>query len=296
MIEKFLDAVREKDILQHKYLETSLSCLEVEDKATFCKIITYFLCIDGYDIEKLAEAYLMMVNDVRSETKYFLENGKYRNSTYEEVKSNVYFNDNYMEQYMLGLVLSDYIWQNHLLITKWLKNQFIQIDTKGKYLEIGPGFGLYFLLAIENTNFTEYRAVDLSPKSVEEARKFVEYFCRGKKNWSIVCEDFFSYKGNEKFDCIVMGEVLEHVENPERMLRKIHSLLNVGGISYISTVINAPAIDHIYLFSSVEDVLRITEKSGFVVEEYLCTTENNVPLEKAIKQKRAITIIMKLRG
>ena len=40
----------------------------------------------------------------------------------------------------------------------------------------------------------------------------------------------------------------------------------------------------------------MTEKSGFVVEEYLCTTENNVPLEKAIKQKRAVTIIMKLRG
>lgn len=116
-----------------------------------------------------------------------------------------------------------------------------------------------------------------------------------QKQWAIVCEDFFSYKDDEKFDCIVMGEVLEHVEEPERMLRKIRTLLKEDGISYISTVINAPAIDHIYLFSSVDEVLHMVEKCGFVVEEYLCTTENGVPLEKALKQKRGITIILKLR-
>lgn len=91
-----------------------------------------------------------------------------------------------------------------------------------------------------------------------------------------------------------MGEVLEHVEKPHEMLHKIHSLLNKTGVAFVSTVINAPAVDHIYHFSTVEEVLEMSRQCGFMVEEYLCTTENNVPIEKAIKQKRSITIIMKL--
>lgn len=67
-----------------------------------------------------------------------------------------------------------------------------------------------------------------------------------------------------------------------------------GGVAYISTVINAPAIDHIYLFSSVEEILKMVRECGFLTEDYLCTTENNVSLEKAIMQKRAVTMIMKL--
>lgn len=87
---------------------------------------------------------------------------------------------------------------------------------------------------------------------------------------------------------------MEHVENPKEMLQKIRSLLNVNGVSFISTVINAPAIDHIYLFPSIESVLDMVRECSFSVEEYLCTTENDVPLEKAIRQKRSINIFMKL--
>lgn len=176
MIDKFLEIIQEKDILQHKYLEASINDLGEEDREQFFDIVTYFSNLDGYDVEKLAEAYLLVVNDCRNETKYFLEHGSYRYTTFDEVKNDVYFNDHYMRQYMIGLVLSDYIWKNHLLITKWLKDQFTKMTAEGKYLEIGPGFGLYFLLAMKYTNFSEYKAVDLSPTSVEQAIKFVKNF------------------------------------------------------------------------------------------------------------------------
>lgn len=293
MIEKFLSEVEQRDVLQYKYLQSSLEMLSEAEKDTLEQIFVFFEKNYG-DIIKLTEAYLLIVDDFREETKYFLEHGRYRNSSYKEVADLVYFNATYMEQYMIGLVLSDYIWSNHVQITRWLKKQLM--DMRGeRYLEIGPGFGHYFTMAINHTSFNSYKAVDVSQKSVEGARKFVDSFCEDKqKYWSIECENFLTYEDDNQYDCIVMGEVLEHVENPEGFLEKIYQLLSKNGTSFISTVINAPTIDHIYLFSSVEEVTEMMEKVGFKVEEYLCTTENDVPLERALKKKRAITIILKL--
>lgn len=92
-----------------------------------------------------------------------------------------------------------------------------------------------------------------------------------------------------------MGEVLEHVEEPEKMLRQIRRLLNQDGSVFLSTVINAPAIDHIYLFSTVEQVIGMVEDCGLHVEDYICTTENEKPLEKALKKRMAVTVAMELK-
>ena len=109
----------------------------------------------------------------------------------------------------------------------------------------------------------------------------------------IVAEaDFFQYKSDEKFDCIVMGEVLEHVERPLQMLEKIYELLNQTGKAFVTTVINAPAVDHIYLFKNIEQVLELAKKAGFKIFDYLCVTEGDISLEKAIKKRRAIDIAM----
>ncbi len=294
MIEQFLSEVGERDVLQHKYLLASLKMLTEEETATLEQIFAFFEKNYG-EIAKLAEAYLLIVDDFREETKYFLEHGKYRNSSYKEVAELVYFNEAYMEQYMIGLVLSDYIWSNHVQITRWFKHELSHVHGE-RYFEIGPGFGHYFLMAINHTDFKEYKAVDVSKKSVEGAKKFVTTFCGDKqKQWSVECKDFLAYEDDTLYDCIVMGEVLEHVENPEKFLEKVYRLLDEGGTCFISTVINAPAIDHIHLFSSVEEVTGMLENAGFDVEEHLCTTENGVLLEKALKKKRAVTIILKLK-
>lgn len=108
----------------------------------------------------------------------------------------------------------------------------------------------------------------------------------------VECKDFFDINDEIKYDCIVMGEVLEHVENPLAMLKKIYKILENGGKAFITTVINAPAIDHIFLFSNKEQVLRLAEEAGFHIDEYLCATAGNVSLEKAERKRFAIDIAM----
>lgn len=87
-------------------------------------------------------------------------------------------------------------------------------------------------------------------------------------------------------------EVLEYVEEPLKMLKKINSLLSHGGKAFITTVINAPAIDHIYLFSTPEEVLDMAGEAGFTVCDYICATEGDASMEKARKKKMTVNIAM----
>ncbi|MCH5275682.1 MAG: hypothetical protein J1E65_07565 [Lachnospiraceae bacterium] len=193
-VSDFFEEVKKRDIQQCKYLESSLKMLNPEEMLMLERILEFFQ--ENYcGLTELAEAYFQVVDNIREETKYFLETGKYRNSSYKEVAETVYFNESYMERYMLGLVLSDYMWTQHVYMTRWLKERLVKIKGK-RYLEVGPGFGYYFLLAVNGAGFEEYRAVDVSPKSAEGTEKFLHYFCRNPKaKWSVECKNFFEYAG-----------------------------------------------------------------------------------------------------
>ena len=101
-------------------------------------------------------------------------------------------------------------------------------------MEIGPGFGQYLVKAILNCNFHDYSACDVSKTSVEGTNRFLNYRNLAEK-CTVQEKNFFEYTSDEKFDCIVMGEVLEHVEEPMQMLRKINDLLEESGKAFITT-------------------------------------------------------------
>ena len=80
--------------------------------------------------------------------------------------------------------------------------------------------------------------------------------------------DFLNFgEGNVNYSCIVMGEVLEHVESPGLFLSRIHRLSNPATHIFITTCMNAPAVDHISLFRTGEDVEDIIRSSGLQVVE-----------------------------
>lgn len=282
-----------KDVLQKKYIKNiNLSQEEMDDLED---ILHFFIEINEENkctIEDIVESYLFINKMIWEETYYFKLNGRYRYSTFEEVDGIVYSSREYMKKYMLGLTISEYIWLNHINMIRYFKNK-LDLLKGSRYLEIGPGFGQYLVKAVLKGNFEQYYACDISKTSVETSNEYLKY-----KNIDAKCvvehKNFFDYNSKEKFDCIVMGEVLEHVENPQEMLAKIWELLNENGKAFVTTVINAPVIDHIFLFDSIDAVLKMVESVKFKIAEYTCFTEGDIILEKAIKKKMAINIAMLL--
>lgn len=213
------------------------------------------------DMDYIVDSYLTIVEDTTLEQIKFMRSGKYRYSSFNETNEKVYSNKDYMQKYMIGLALSQFLWENHKEIFEfYMKN----IDNVGDgFLEIGCGHGMFFIEAIKQNKFKSYKAVDLSPSSIELTKNFINsYFGENPLNVNVVLQNIFDMSNNEKYDFINMGEVLEHVEDPQSLLNRVAELLTETGKAYISTCANCPAVDHIFLYKNVDEIKNMIDKSG----------------------------------
>lgn len=288
VVSDFFSVLCKKDPFQEKHINNIR--FEDIDYDAFEMFLNFCEEVRGETLEELADAYLFLNNMIMQETFFFKKNKRYRYATVAEVENEVYHNQEYMGKYMLGLSISDYMWPQHLKIIRFFDKGLEKIGGGG-YLEIGPGGGQLLIRAIKCGKFKNMYACDLSATSANICNQFLDY--AGQKNECYVkVENFFDYENTIGFDYIVMGEVLEHVEKPEEMLIKIRELLSSNGRAFISTVINAPAIDHIYLFHTVEQVLEMVKDCGFEIIDYMTACVGGISLEKAMKHADAVNIAM----
>lgn len=279
--------------LQKGFLQSSLKLLSDEDLKDFNAYIKY--CLKrGCDIAYLTCSYDLVVKDMLRQQVYFKRHNHYRYSRVDEVASSVYFNDDYMSKYMTGLALSTFLWPNHLAIKRFFVKT-LPGDKSGIYLEIGPGHGFNLMTAMRNTMYSSFIGVDISPSSVDLTESILgcEYFgCFS--NYEIVEGDFLKWRTTTKFNAIVMGEVLEHVENPLDFLKKINEIANDDTYIFITTCINSPAIDHIYLYSSAEEIEEQVDSAGLHINDSLFAPYVGTTMVESEKQTLPINVALVL--
>ena len=98
-----------------------------------------------------------------------------------------------------------------------------------RIVDIGCATG-HLLYLLKKNNYKNLLGVDPAPKCKEVAQK--EY------NIKLVNANIDSYKSTKKFDFIILATVLEHLEELQKSMKKITSLLNDEGKVFI-TVPNA---------------------------------------------------------
>jgi len=231
------------------------------------------------------DCYLKMIADVNAETIDFLRTGKYSSSTFDEVNARVYARPETMEYYMHGLIMSQFLWKHHYQVVDFFINKLPAYKATTKsYLEIGVGHGYYLSKALEILDEqTTFTVVDISETSIALAKNFVN-------NERVVynLQDIYEYDSSHKFDFITLGEVLEHVEDPLRLLLKIKDLLSDTGTLFFTTPTNAPAIDHIYLFNNADEIRDMVSTAGFKIESEVALLSEDVSPEKAERLKIAV--------
>lgn len=231
------------------------------------------------------DCYLKMIADVNAETLEFLRTGKYSSSTFDEVNARVYASPETMAYYMHGLILSQFLWKHHYQVFDYFINTLPQyINTTKSYLEVGVGHGLYLSKSLEILDDeASFTVVDISETSITLAKHFTN-----NSRIAFNLRDIFDFDNEEKFDFITLGEVLEHVEDPLKLLSKLNSLLSENGTLFFTTPTNAPAIDHIYLFNNVEEIRKIVRQAGFQIIGERAFLSEEVSPEKAEKYKIAV--------
>lgn len=92
-------------------------------------------------------------------------------------------------------------------------------------IDIGCSTG-HLLYLLNRNNYKNLLGVDPAPKCKEIAQK--------KYNIKLVTASIDSFKSTKKFDFIVLATVLEHLEELQKSMKKITSLLNDEGKVFIS--------------------------------------------------------------
>lgn len=293
-ITELISIISEKNIFQAKTLNGLAEKLSQEEKDGLTALLNLYMK-QGDTMEHLTECYLKLVQNFMEEQIYFVKNGHYRYSNTEEVNRFFYQNPEYMEYYMKGLAISQYLFEQHRKCRKWFCDKISTLNAGGNWLEVGVGHGEYFTLALQHTSYKRYLGIDISPTSVLLTKEMVEQrIPTDLKSIEVREQDFFQYNGSV-CDAIVMGEILEHVERPADFLKKVHEITNEKSFIYITTVINAPAIDHVYLFSSVEEIEGLYQKVGFEICDRCLCPSHGYTVEKALKKKAAIVTAHVLR-
>lgn len=301
--DRILNLINEKSPLQKKKL---IKYLSTKDKVFFLESEKFatdyleYLKKENISLECVVSAYLTLCNNMMICQKKFIRTGNYPIASSDIALDLVYNNKKSMVSYMTGLAISQFLWATHYeMFTFFIDYIKMHYEEIYSYLEIGPGHGLFLLKSIEFLDAeTKICVVDISQTSMDMTKSLLNYFHPNLNNVEFRNCDILNFNSDVKFDFITMGEVLEHVNFPEKLLKKLFLLLKNDGCVFISTCVNCPAIDHVYHFKSINEIQNLIHLCNFEIEQDLILPVENLSMDEVIKQKITINYcaILKKEG
>ena len=144
---------------------------------------------------------------------------------------------------------------------------YVKHQTPGRILDVGCGLG-FFLSSLSDK--WEKHGVEISKFATEEAKRWGHVYCGDLTDAGYP---------DEFFDIVMMHHVIEHIEQPERLITDVSRVLKVGG----KLILGTPDFDsgaarrfgdnyrllcdatHVSLFSS-DSMHRFLRDYGFKIE------------------------------
>jgi len=281
LLPEVISIIESKDPMHAKKIRRDLKNLGTE---YFPKANRFLIKFDQFlqgmdkNLDYGIECYLKMIADFRYEHLRFFETGHYSSKSFEEVNQRVYNNTEIMEYYMIGQLLSRFLMPHHYNTFAFFARELNKYgQNSSRYLEVGGGHGLFISEAMNVLgDGVAFDLLDISPSSIELSKKFI-----GSKKIHYITCDILAYDPEYRYNFITMGEVLEHVEQPELLLDKLLDLLEDEGTVYVTVPANAAAIDHIFLFRNAEEIRDMLKEAGFAIMDETSTYSENLSQEKA---------------
>jgi len=247
----------------------------------------------GGDLRKYCEDYRWMCEAFLEEEIYFSRHGKYRLSTFEEAYREVYSDTAYMGRYVRGILISQIIWEPHARAFDFFRTAFLnRLPDGANYLEVGPGHGLFLYFASQCANLAKLEAWDVSQSSIDETRAALKRL-GVTRDIAIVEQDVLQAPSRlDEFDGAVISEVLEHLERPEAAVASLHAALKPGGRIFINAPVNSPAPDHIFLWSTHDELVAMIAAQGFEIEDVRLFPVTGATLEKALRKQLSLSCVV----
>jgi len=285
-VDRLFETIRETWPNHGHYLDRLAAAMTPQDWHQAESVAGLVLRIAADRLPRVCDDYQWLCGKMREEQLHFARYGRYRLQTFEEARREVYDDDIFMARYINGLLIGRVTWIEQLRTLRMYTEVFLP-GHAGSYdhLEVGPGHGLLLHLAAEDSRCTSLTALDVSRTSLQ-ATVHSMGILRSARLPELLCDDVqagnLAAKG--AWSSIVVSEVLEHLEQPHLALDVVAEALVPGGRAFITSPANSPMPDHIHLFRTPDEVVRLVEASGLRVLEQQSFTGVGVSAERARKQ------------
>lgn len=180
--------------------------------------------------------------------------------------------DNHVQAYQ-GLSIYDF---DNTIQLEWYPKRIVQFsEGAASLLELGLGHGI--TTGVFERHFKRHVVVDASPAVIENFRR---KFPRSKVE---IAESYFeTFDTPERFDVVVFGYILEHVDDPVAILKHFRRFLAPGGRMFL-TVPNAEVLNRKlgHLAGLLPDMQLLSEHDLLLGHKRYYTVES---LQKDIRQ------------
>lgn len=196
--------------------------------------------------------------------------GKYQYSTFKEIRENIYSKSGEGPNYLWPLYFSEIFWKVHYRFVDFFIREFANQNTdKKNILEVPLGSGYFLCEFLRNNPNWKGTGIDLSQKCIDFSKMILDTNNISKQSYNLTKEDLWTYHPEKKFDRIMCGEFLEHLEDPLACLKKLHGLLKDDGKLFLTVAVYAAMIDHIYLYRNSQEVREHIFEAGFKIDNEL---------------------------
>jgi len=118
---------------------------------------------------------------------------------------------------------SAYQFDNKIILERYPKQILNRFRSRDSLLELGLGHG--FSAKAFSNHFDTHYVIEGSEKVITQHNKLLK-----EENIQVIHSYFEDYVTEEKYDLIVAGFVLEHVENPKLIVKKYLEFLKPNGM------------------------------------------------------------------
>ncbi len=249
----------------------------------------------GFDMNNGLEAFIQISHEFILLQSRFLKSKRYSSTNFSSVNHKIYQNEDYMKSiYLDGLLLTYVLWLNHKKVYDYFLEFLNAQNLKSIHscVEFGVGHGLMTYSLLKRFPNINYTGIDISTASLKFAQQRISaIFPNSILSFSRADATSKNLiKSLNKIDLIMCCEILEHVEDPNQILRNIQQMLSGAGLCFVTTVINLEAIDHIFLFESIEHLESYFHKNGFKIVKSLVLEVQNFSNDSILQANYACVL------
>lgn len=244
-------------------------------------------------LPRAVDSFARFSTDVNLHQARYEAEGAYENKSFQEVYEAHYSRSEAMTDYLLGVYLINFLWAHHMEITLFFEDRFLaRLREDGALVEIAPGHGGWGVSALNRVPGTSLRAFDISPASIEIASSIARAAGVGGRA-SYLERDAMDLDSlePESADGLICSFLIEHLEDPGRLLAVIQRILKPGARAFLTGALTAAQIDHIFEFKRESELLRLAEDNGLrVLETLSAAPRRRLPRSRFLPRAMALLL------